>query len=501
MELLCSGKQMQEIDRYSIQEMKIPSLVLMERAALAVRDAVLRRWKPGGRIVAVCGSGNNGADGLAAVRLLSQAGCPAEAILAGSEEHETRECRLQREILVKLEIPVHRAAGDAYDKIRGAQILIDAVFGVGLSRDVKGTYARMIEAVNQADGQVVSVDIPSGVSADTGKVLGCAVNAAETVTFGFRKLGQILYPGAGCCGKLTVAEIGFAPVPGTLSEELAYTFVTEDLDGLPQREADSNKGSFGKTAVFAGCKNMAGAAALCGLSAYRAGAGLVRLVTEEENRMILQQLVPEAVMTTLERNRKERIAEALEWATVIVLGPGLGRSEEAGEEVRQVLEYGMKHPEKPVAADADALNLLSENPQWRIKGSGNLILTPHPGELSRLLGRSVEKLKEDFPGAVRDCAEKYGAVVVGKDSRTVVSEAEGPVFVNTSGNSAMAKAGSGDVLCGVIAGLLARGVPARSAAEYGAYVHGLAGDLWVREHGCQGMTAMDLSECLSRLWF
>ena len=351
MKYLCSGKQMQEADRYSIQTIGIPSLVLMERAALAVRDAAREMLKPGNLTVAVCGSGNNGADGMAAARMLALEGLPAEVVLAGSREHMTEECRIQLQILEKLGVCVHGWGEAAYDSISRADLLLDALFGVGLSRNVEGRYAEAVEAMNQSSARIIAVDIPSGVCADDGRILGTGVRADKTVTFGCEKLGQALYPGAEFCGELSVAQIGFAPVPEEQKAEFAYTYTREDLAGLPKRARQSNKGSFGKVAVAAGSRNMAGAAFLCGLGAYRAGSGLVRLVTEEENREILQTLLPEAVMTVMGSEWESELLEVLEWSTVIVLGPGLGQSDKAARKAETVLRYGSLHPEKPVLID------------------------------------------------------------------------------------------------------------------------------------------------------
>lgn len=504
MKYLCTGKEMKEVDRYAIDRIGIPSLVLMERAALAVEEELKPWLSKDKKILIICGTGNNGADGLALARLLYLKGFSVTVGIAGDEEKATQEWLTQYQIIQRLKVPV---AGEMplaeYIRLREHNILIDAVFGIGLVREVTGEFAQIIDAFNSAEGLKVAVDIPSGLSADTGKVLGTSVRADITVTFGFRKLGMAFCSGEEMCGRIVVKDIGFPVFPGgmigTDREEIrpaAFTYTREDIKRLPRRPEYSNKGTFGRVLVIAGSKNMSGAAYLCAKAAYRMGAGLVRILTVEENREILQNLLPEAVITTYSVYdfSIEAIRDACAWATVIAVGPGLG----VRDYVRSMLNYIIQYTHVPVVADADALNVMSRDPSLleALRDKEDFIVTPHLGEMARLTGMGIPELAGDLPKAAKDFSQKYGVICVLKDARTVVTRVGERFFINLTGNSGMATGGSGDVLTGVIAGLLAGGLPAFKSASMGVFIHGLAGDLAAKRLGERGCMASDLLEAL-----
>lgn len=488
MRYLPVSQEMKELDRYTIQQMQVPSPVLMERAALAVARAVKEQYGRQARVLTVCGSGNNGGDGFAVARLLLLDGIAADVFFAGKESSMTEETALQKKIF-------ENYGGKLCRNFNPGEytVLVDALFGIGLSREVTGSYARLIDQINQASLPVAAVDMPSGISADTGKVMGTAVRADLTVTFAFPKLGQILYPGAEYCGRLLVEDIGITDIglDPMQKRRMAFHYVPEDLKGLPARKSRSHKGCYGRVLLIGGDLGMAGAAVMAARAACRTGSGLVRVLSCQENRMILQSSVPEAMFYPWGETELE---ECLSWATVVGIGPGLGTSNPA----LRLLERVMEKWEGPLVADADALNLLALHPQYLERTKAQLIVTPHPGEMARLTGQTAGAILEDIAGWARRCSKEKGLVCVLKDARTAVSDGE-RLYVNVSGNDGMAAGGSGDVLTGVICGLLAQGAEPFEGACLGTYVHGLAGDEARDRLGPRGMTAADLAESIARV--
>ncbi|MCH5341177.1 MAG: NAD(P)H-hydrate dehydratase [Acetatifactor sp.] len=493
MKYLVTAEEMRRYDTNTIEKIGIPSMVLMERAALAALEAVERHCAGEiGSALVLAGMGNNGGDGLALARLLCEQGFRVEVWCVGAQDKASAQWKQQREILKSYPVEMVTKPGR-----REYTVVIDALFGVGLSREVDGIFREAITAFGKLSGYKIALDLPSGVDSDTGRIWSCAVHADETVTFGFCKRGLVMYPGCEYAGKVTVAQIGisersfFGDTPGmVLCDETA-----EGL--LPSRRADGNKGTFGKVLLVAGSRNMAGAAVLAAKAAYRIGAGMVKVITPEENRVILQETVPEALLGST-----SDLEDSLEWTDVIALGPGIGKSGDAVSCLEQVF----KKTQKPLILDADGLNLLSESSALRAqlaeqgKEGRIFILTPHVGELARLTGRTVSELKEDLPDYGMALASELHATVAAKDARTFVCGEKRPICVNVSGNSGMAVAGSGDVLIGVIAGLLAQGMEPFQATVSGVRLHGLAGDRVserIGEHACM---AGDVADALGREW-
>ena len=358
---------------------------------------------------------------------------------------------------------------------------------------VTGPYQDALELFSRLSGYRIALDLPSGVDSDTGKLWGTAVHVDETVTFGFCKRGLVLYPGCEYAGKVTVADIGISEPSFCKNPPELFAWDEEPADLLPVRRRDGHKGTFGKVLLAAGGLNMAGAAVLSARAAYRVGAGMVKVITSPENRMILQTAVPEALLGTV-----EELEEHLEWADVIAIGPGLGIDDRTAE----LLEAVVVRSSKPLLIDADGLNLLAlrQDLTRLVREQGatgrHFVLTPHVGELARLTGRPAEVLKEDLAEYGRTLASDLNAVVVAKDARTFTCAATGTLCVNLSGNSGMATAGSGDVLAGVIAGLMAQGMEAFEAASVGVYVHGCAGDAAADRCGEHACTALDILDGL-----
>lgn len=497
MKEVLTADQMRRSDQRMIQKMQIPSLVLMERAALQCMAVMKKEGIDFCRTLIVCGSGNNGGDGFAIARLLLEEGYQPDVILVGNYEHRSEETKMQMQILENMGISV----GNSLPQ-KEYSVIIDAVFGIGLSRKIEGRYAEVIEQMNRMSACKVAVDTPSGISSDDGKVLGTAFRADLTVTFAFQKMGQILYPGCEYTGKLVTVPIGITKPEFFLEEEICRALEKEDVPKLmPPRKADSNKGTYGKVLMITGSRGMSGASYLSAKAAYLAGAGLVRIYTEESNRAILQGLLPEAVMTTYSLEEKEPFGELpklLEWADVICIGCGLGMDTYSETLLKSVLEQNVK----PGIIDADGLNLLAKLGEDGIeqirKNPSGYVLTPHMKEMSRLTGYTIQELKDNRKELLRDYTEKTGAVCVLKDSRTLTATPGGDLWVNTSGNAAMAKAGAGDVLAGMITGLLAQHMEAQKAAALGVYLHGLCGDYAKKEFGSYSVLAGDLLKMLGR---
>ncbi len=498
MEYLVTAEEMKRYDAVTIEKIGIPSLVLMERAALSVFEEILAAKMPdkNKKVLILAGCGNNGADGLALARMLSS-GFEVEVVILGNQEKATAEWKTQYEILQHFPVRTGRKPKAAeYD------ILVDSIFGVGLSREVSGEYAEMINWFNRAEGWKIAVDVPSGINSDTGRLMGCGVKADLTVCFAFGKRGLFFYPGCEYAGKVVIKDIGIEK--NVFDEKAPGIFrYTEKISKLlPVRENSGNKGTFGKVLLAAGTRDMAGAAVLSGKSCYRVGAGMVKVLTPEYNRVILQTAVPEALLTTLipEAGSLER-KNFLQWPNVLAIGPGLGTDERA----YQILYTFLEESRLPMVIDADALNLLSLHEELmepvREQGAAGreIILTPHAGELARLCRTTIKKVKESPVEIASVLAQKLNCVIVSKDARTLICKNGEPVCLNISGNNGMAVAGSGDVLTGIIAGLLAQGMKAWEAATVGVYLHGLAGDSAADRLGRYGMTASDLADAVAEV--
>lgn len=513
MQYLVSAEEMRKADNHTIEKIGIPAAVLMERAALAALDCVERHClvdkdSVGGAaaMVAVeksagCGKtaliltgiGNNGGDGLALARLLSERGFSVEVWCVCDEKKASLQWQQEMRILQHYSVDFSlQPQKDAYT------VLVDALFGVGLSREVAGGYAEAIAIFNELQGWKLALDVPSGIDADTGKVWGCCVQADVTVTFGFCKRGLVLYPGREYAGVVEVADIGISE-KGFMGEyPKMFTLNGPVKNLLPERRGDGNKGSFGKVLLVAGSVNMAGAAVLAARAAYRTGAGMVKVISPEENRCVIQTAIPEALFGT-----ESQIESSVVWADVIAIGPGLGTDERASDLLKCVL----KNSNKPLVVDADAINLIAADVELcrelcRQGSEGRvIILTPHVGELARLAGKTIAECVGDGHYRVgeiaADVATELRSIVVAKDAGTFVCKTGKPVYLNSNGNCGMATAGSGDVLTGIVAALLAQGMEAFDAAAAAVYLHGAAGDEATRRKGAHACMAGDIAESIS----
>lgn len=495
MKYAVDAQTMKEIDRFTIEEIGIPSMVLMENAAKNLVDMMCSHISREDKILAVCGTGNNGGDGAAAARLLQERGYQADIFLTGDETRASEQMKAQLNIARNLGMSIYNSA-----KVSEYTVIIDSLFGVGLKRNIEGRYAEIIQNINQADAMVFAVDLPSGIDATNGKILGIAVKADYTVTFGCQKTGLLLYPGFDYAGEIFVADIGFPKAAIDSCSKQAVYYEPDDLMKLPKRKKRSNKGTFGKVLIIAGSEEICGAAYLSAKAAYRTGAGLVKVMTPSCNKEVIQSLLPEALVAVYDEFDEQWMKAEMDWATVIVIGPGIGRDENS----KKIMEFVIENIKIPLIFDADAINLLADEEKYVINDEinqniilnipSNVILTPHLKEMSNLTKRSLPYIVSNVFEVANEYRGSY--VLVLKDARTIVIDKE-HVYLNVSGNHGMATGGSGDVLTGIIAGLLAQGMSQYEAAAMGVYIHGLAGDYAASKLNPYSMMAGDITEALS----
>ena len=465
------------------------TLELMERAGTATAAAARRRFPEARRFSVWCGTGSNGGDGLVVARELHEAGDEVEVLVVGSEERFAGDAaaNLQRA----------REAGVPFaDEVRAADVAVDALFGTGFSGAPRREAARRIEALNSAPVPVVAVDVPSGVDASTGRVHGSAVRADLTVTFHGRKVGLVVAPGRFHAGDVEVADIGLA------SADTRHRRVTSEVLRLvPRRGERENKYTAGTVVVIGGSPGMTGAASLTAEAAMRAGAGYVRACVPDAVHAVFEQRLVEVVTTPapadadgrLVAGAADRILEAAARASAVAIGPGLGRSDGTRELVRLLLE----DLELPVVLDADGLWALVGHLDWVFSRHAPTVLTPHAGELARLLGRDSKWVDANRLDAVQGGADDVGAVVLLKGADTLVARSGRGVLVSDLGNPGLATAGTGDVLTGIVAAFLAKGMEPQLAAAAGAAAAGIAADRAAESHGAAGMIARDVVEALS----
>ena len=511
---ILTAAQMKACDDYTIDTLHVPSQILMERAATKAAAFLHHRADlfPAGKILLLCGSGNNGGDGFAMARFLTDGSCghPREVAILYTgrltpegfpdELRMSPECARQYRLSCEAGIPISPVS-QWREALKDASVVVDAIFGIGLDRPVEGEIASLLQAVSQAKRPVLSVDIPSGVNADTGASMGVALPATATVTMQALKAGLLLYPGADLCGEIAVADLGIDLTPASqpyarLADEALLRRV------LPPRKRRSHKGTYGWVVLLCGSEGMSGAAVLATRGALRSGTGLVRVLTPECNRVVLQISAPEAIVSVYDT--PERAAGCTE-GDALVLGCGLGVSDLSRETLRSVLKVcPADGTVPPVVLDADGINHAVKDPSlWGdlLAHHRQVIVTPHPMEMSRLCGKTVPEILAAPVEVAKDFAATWGVTVVLKDAHTVIASPKGEVFICTAGNAGMAKGGSGDALAGVIGSLLAQNrariggdLTVTEIAAAGVYLHARAGDLAAHELGEYGMLPSDLIE-------
>lgn len=497
-----SGQEMQRLEMMAVKELGISVRDLMERAGKAVADSATEMLT-GGEVVVICGKGNNGGDGFVASRSLFERGLSVKIFMLSSERDLSPEAAdafkalkdlpLERRSLTPKNLGNFRAA------LQGANLVIDAIFGIGFRGAAKGLVAEVIKEVNLASCPVLSVDVPSGLEANTGFVHNVCIRADRTVTFTCPKVGLVIYPGAGFVGELKVADLGIPEALIERASDVSLSSPDEVRTFLPTREVDVHKKACGRVLVVAGSIGMTGAASLTSLAALRSGAGLVTLGIPRSLNSILEKKVtevmtvplPETASASLSLEALDPIQELISSFDVLALGPGLSCEAETVSLVLKLVESVCL----PLVLDADGLNALVGRVDILSKRSYPTVITPHPGELARLFGITAGEVQLDRLQFARRTAKEWGVVVVLKGARSIVGSSQGLV-VSTTGNPGMATAGTGDVLTGLIAGLLSQGVEPFKAAVLGTYLHGLAGDIAVRELTEYCLIAGDLLDYL-----
>jgi hydroxyethylthiazole kinase-like uncharacterized protein yjeF len=473
---LLTADEMRAWDALAIERLAVPGALLMENAGRAAAAVVARRY-PDGRVIAAVGGGNNGGDAIVLLRTLRAWGREVAAVPVGAAE-------MPGDLLRGWEVPV---AADPGDAARGAAVVVDGILGTGARGPLRESAAAAVRAMNAAAVPVVALDGPTGVDLTDGSTRGEAVRAELTLTFGAAKRGLLLHPGRAHAGAIVVLEIGLPPLPaggagaGLVTSRWA-------ADRLPRIAPDAHKGSVGEVAVLAGGPEMAGAAILVAAGALRSGAGMVRVISPEQNRMPINAALPEAIFAA----RGSRAAEAaLERADALVVGPGIGIDDAAVEALGGALAAG-----RPAVLDADALTLLARDPSiLRPDDAARTIITPHPGEMARLLGTTAAAITADPFAAATEIADRFGCTVLLKGPPSMVAAPGAPVLVNTTGHAGVATGGMGDTLAGVAGAMLAAGAPPYEAAALALFYAGRAAELAGRG---RGLLPRDVAAALPR---
>jgi hydroxyethylthiazole kinase-like uncharacterized protein yjeF len=505
MQSVLTAAQMREAEQAAEARHGMPSALLMENAGQALANAARGLAGPDGRFTVVCGPGNNGGDGLVAARFLREAGAKVAMTLVGDAAKLTPESRRNLQALEAYGVSAQ--ALEAVPEPGAGDVVVDALFGTGLSRAPEGRFAEAILRIDRwrrAGAKVVAADVPSGLQSDTGEAFEPCVHADVTVSFGLLKRGQVLEPGASYCGELRRVDIGLAAVAARTLTGPVLRLVEESdvLEAFPARRSDTHKGTYGHVLVIAGSRGKSGAAALVARAALRAGAGLCSVATRAEVLDAVLAHAPEVMGIPLEAQGPLGMAdlapllEAAEGKDALVIGPGIPRGPETGKLIGELLARG----EAPVVLDADALNAVATDLSVLRRAKRPVVLTPHPGEMSRLIGRSTKEVQAHRLEFARNLAVAHEVTVVLKGARTLIASSGGELYVNPTGNPGMATAGSGDVLSGICSAFLAQGLSMPVAIWASVYVHGLAGDLAAQKRGKAGLIASDIIKGLCEVW-
>ena len=537
--------EMRQIDKRAIEEFQIPGIVLMENAALQTVQVILKCYPVPSNVLVLAGCGNNGGDALAVARHLFLYGYHTEVVIVSEDGRRPKgDAETNLKALESLEtmngdsqsiLHIHWLQNEAdlnqlFSLLRDADFIVEGFFGTGLDKPITGLYKKIIDQINNGTRinnltsypkifdktdyssksnntgiPVVSIDIPSGINGKTGHVMGSAFKATHTVTYGYLKTGHLLYPGREFSGEVHIVPISL-PTDSSQSVE-ARQFTLTNLEAariLKPRPRNSHKGNFGKLAVIAGSTGLTGAAHLTSLAAQRTGAGLVTLGIPMTLNHIMEQKLTEVMTFPIEdRGEGQLVTESLHDVTellkdksVLAIGPGCGKS----SGVFEVLRHILGKIDISIVIDADGLNHISKDMKLIKSHKAPVILTPHPGEMSRLTGWSLEDILDRPVEAATQVADEYGCIVLLKGAASVVAEPKGRVYINTSGNSGMAKGGSGDVLTGMIASLVAQGYPPYEAVVLGCFTHGRSGDEAAKRLGETGMIAGDIIKAIPKVF-
>lgn len=478
---VATGYIMREIDRYCMETLKLPGIVLMENAALKiVKHLQLINAKS---FVIVCGKGNNGGDGFAVARHLCVMNKKVDVFLIGSDEGMSEDCRTNYSILRNMGVKINRInnyedINELRDALSRCEVSIDAVFGTGLSKNVEGIYDDAISIINENSSYILSIDVPSGLNSDTGRVMNNCIKANKTVTLQLYKRGFLSYGSDKYTGEIVVEEIG---VPEFVTDKFHNNeFIVDDFlvkSKLQTRDKYSHKGDYGRVLIVAGSKGFTGAAFISAEGAVRSGAGLVTLCCSEDIQHILSSKLVEAM--TISFKEKDKLKDMLPKISSIAIGPGLGNKEETFE----IVKYALDNASCPMVIDADGINVLKDKLEILKNRDQKIILTPHLGEMSRITGSDIDYIKENRIEVAKKFAKEYGVIIVLKGSNTVITDGV-LTFVNPTGNSSMASGGMGDCLTGITASLIGQGHKPLEAAYLAAYIHGYCGDRLAEDMFC-----------------
>lgn len=493
---VASVQEMRSRDRAAIERFGIPEEILMENAGMAVVRVLRERYGIAERrFVVLCGTGNNGGDGLVVARHVHSAGGAVAVVILGDPTRFSGAAALNLELVRRLPIVVSTLENAATlgHALRKCDVVVDAIFGTGLTRPLDGRFWDVVEVVNACGAPVVAVDIPSGLNGDTGQVMGTAVRADCSVSFGLPKMGAQIYPGVELAGDQYVCRISFPPA---LYDDENLTTAINVPQALPTRKVSGHKGDFGDALFVAGAANYYGAPGLAAMSFLKAGGGYARLATPRSVAPVVAGLGREIVFLpqdetavgSLSINSKTAVLQVSGQVDLVVIGPGLSTEVETGQLVRELVA----ELDVPILVDGDGITALCGHADVLRSRRVATILTPHLGELSRLTGKDVSDIQSDLPTAARETAKAVNAYVVVKGAHSLVAYPDGRLFINLSGNDGMATPGSGDVLCGAIAAMPGLGLTLADAVRQGVFVHGLAGDLAAQDVGRDGMTASDI---------
>ena len=506
---LAFASEMREIDRVAIEEIGIPGLELMEAAGGKTALGILDLHIGDGETAILCGAGNNGGDGFVVARHLYEADRTVLVCLLADPERLSGDAKTNYERLPE-DVPVLLVTMDTLhelrERLKQASCIVDGLLGTGLERNVTGLFAEVITAANDSNATRIAIDIPSGLSSDTGRVMGVAFRADHTYTYGLMKIGQAIYPASSYCGRLELVDIG---IPGGVVEQVGYAGILLDearaRQSVKARDPDNHKGAYGHLLIVAGAPGKGGAAVLAAHGGLRSGTGLVTCLTDRQTRLALMSRHPDAMSESLsEIPDEEKAAEFLKIAegkTAVVFGPGWGMD---ALNLTLLKTLALERTEIPILLDADALNLIADDGgdflKKRAEAGGATILTPHPGEAGRLLEITSGEIQKDRPEAIRKIAEHFRSFVVLKGANSIISTPDGRLYVCPFGNPGMATGGTGDVPAGLLGGILATGLDTREALISGTCLHALAGDIAAGMYGLRGLNASDVADAIGTVW-
>jgi hydroxyethylthiazole kinase-like uncharacterized protein yjeF len=497
-----SAAEMRNIDRRATSELGIPSLILMENAAIAVAEAIADRYPQARQAAIFCGPGANGGDGLAVARHLDSRGIVPRIILIGERSRYRGDAATNLSICERLALGIVPLTGEsevhaALAEVSRCEVIVDAIFGTGLNRAPEGIYAAVIAGIGELGIPIVSIDLPSGLDASSAEPFEPHLIADLTICLALPKICHILDPAAACCGELAIADISIPPQAVDREDVQLSVADPEDVARLvAPRAADTHKGSYGHVVIVGGSPGRSGAAILAARGAVRGGAGLVTVATDRDTGAIVSSRSVESMTRFLSRStgEVEELARFISHRDAALVGPGLPDDEESYAFARALIDA----VEVPLVIDASGLNAFQGRPAEINRGSRERVITPHPGELGRLLERTAAEINKDRLASAREAARVCNCVVVLKGHRTLVAEPGGEVSVNSTGNAGMASGGMGDVLGGLIAALLGQGKGPFDAAKTGVYLHGLAADLLMSDAADIGLSALDVANAIPR---